>query len=206
MSEPQKNDSAFDDESMHVGPIYARALLSAAESSGNVEEIMDQFHSLIHDVFDKQPVLEMGLANPKLPPEEKIRVLDKVFADKMDVTLLTFLKVVSRRGRLNAIRGIYRAAAAMRDEAVGRVRVVVTTAQPLDAAATTSLKEKLQNLFKKQVSITSKVDASVLGGLIVRVGDVVFDGSVDGQLKLLKKATLAKAEIAIREKLSSLAS
>ena len=206
MSEPQKNDSVFDDESMHVGPIYAKALLSAAESSGKVDEIMDQFHSLIHDVFDKQPVLEMGLANPKLPPEEKIRVLDKVFAGKMDATLLTFLKVVSRRGRLNAIRGMYRAAAAMRDEAVGRVRVVVTTAQPLDAAATTSLKEKLQNLFKKQVSITSKVDASVLGGLIVRVGDVVFDGSVDGQLKLLKKATLAKAEIAIREKLSSLAS
>ena len=206
MSEPQKNDSVFDDESMHVGPIYAKALLSAAESSGNVDEIMDQFHSLIHDVFDKQPVLEMGLANPKLPPEEKIRLLDKVFAGKMDATLLTFLKVVSRRGRLNAIRGMYRAAAAMRDEAVGRVRVVVTTAQPLDAAATTSLKEKLQNLFKKQVSITSKVDASVLGGLIVRVGDVVFDGSVDGQLKLLKKATLAKAEIAIREKLSSLAS
>ena len=94
----------------------------------------------------------------------------------------------------------------MRDEAVGRVRVLVTTAQQLDTDAISSLKKKLQNLFKKEVAITTKVDATVLGGLIVRVGDVVFDGSVDGQLKLLKKATLAKAEIAIREKLSSLAS
>jgi len=148
----------------------------------------------------------MALANPKLASDEKIRVLDKVFAGKMDATLLTFLKVVSRRGRLNAIRGIYRAAASLRDEAVGRVRVLVTTAQPLDEAALKSLKEKLQNLFKKDVAITSKVDATILGGLIVRVGDMVFDGSVDGQLNLLKKATLAKAEIAIREKLSSLAS
>ncbi len=206
MSETQKSDSAFDDESMHVGPIYAKALLAAAGSTGNVDSVMEQFHSLIHDVFDKQPVLEMALANPKLASDEKIRVLDKVFAGKMDATLLTFLKVVSRRGRLNAIRGIYRAAASLRDEAVGRVRVLVTTAQPLDEAALKSLKEKLQNLFKKDVAITSKVDATILGGLIVRVGDMVFDGSVDGQLNLLKKATLAKAEIAIREKLSSLAS
>ena len=206
MSEPQKNDSVFDDESMHVGPIYAKALLAAVGSTGSIDTIMDQFHSLIKDVFDKQPVLEMALANPKLPSEEKIRVLDKVFAGKMDATLLTFLKVVSRRGRLNAIRGIYRSAAALQDEAVGRIRVLVTTAQQLDTDAISSLKEKLQNLFKKEVAITTKVDATVLGGLIVRVGDVVFDGSVDGQLKLLKKATLAKAEIAIREKLSSLAS
>ncbi len=206
MSETQKSDSAFDDESMHVGPIYAKALLAAVGSTGNVESVMEQFHSLIHDVFDKQPVLEMALANPKLASDEKIRVLDKAFAGKMDATLLTFLKVVSRRGRLNAIRGIYRAAASLRDEAVGRVRVLVTTAQQLDEAALKSLKEKLQNLFKKDVAITSKVDATILGGLIVRVGDLVFDGSVDGQLNLLKKATLAKAEIAIREKLSSLAS
>ncbi len=206
MSEPQKNDSVFDDESMLVGPIYAKALLAAVGSTGSIDTIMEQFHSLINDVFDKQPVLEMALANPKLPLEEKIRVLDKAFAGKMDATLLTFLKVVSRRGRLNAIRGIYRAAAALRDEAVGRVRVQVTTAQQLDTVAISSLKEKLQNLFKKEVAITTKVDATVLGGLIVRVGDMVFDGSVDGQLKLLKKATLAKAEIAIREKLSSLAS
>ena len=206
MSENQKNESVFDDESMHVGPIYAKALLAAIGSSGNVDALMEQFHSLIHDVFDKQPVLEMALANPKLPSDEKIRVLDKAFGGKMDATLLTFLKVVSRRGRLSAIRGIYRAAAALRDEAIGRVRVLVTTSQPLDAVALSSLKEKLQNLFKKEVAITTKVDATILGGLIVRVGDMVFDGSVDGQLNLLKKATLAKAEIAIREKLSSLAS
>ena len=206
MSENQKNESVFDDESMHVGPIYAKALLAAIGSSGNVDALMEQFHSLIHDVFDKQPGLEMALANPKLPSDEKIRVLDKAFGGKMDATLLTFLKVVSRRGRLSAIRGIYRAAAALRDEAIGRVRVLVTTSQPLDAVALSSLKEKLQNLFKKEVAITTKVDATILGGLIVRVGDMVFDGSVDGQLNLLKKATLAKAEIAIREKLSSLAS
>jgi F-type H+-transporting ATPase subunit delta len=86
------------------------------------------------------------------------------------------------------------------------LRIIVTTAQPLDAAAVESLKVKLQDIFKAEVVITTKVDASVLGGLLIRVGDVVFDGSVDGQLKQLRKATLAKAEQVIRDKLNSLAS
>lgn len=205
MSEAQENTAVFDDESMHIGPVYAKALLAAVPLSGNVDGLMAQFRSLIHDVLNKQPALEAALANPKISAEEKIRILDKVFAGKMDPTLLTFLKVVSRRGRLNVLRGIYSAASAMRDEAVGLVRVVVTTAQQLDQPAIDSLKEKLQSLLKKEVAVTSRVDASILGGLIVRIGDVVFDGSVDGQLSQLKKATLIKAELAIREKLSSLA-
>ncbi len=205
MSEAQVNTAVFDDESMHIGPVYAKALLAVVGLSGDMNGLMEQFRSLIHDVLDKHPALEAALANPKISSEEKIRILDKVFADKMDPTLLTFLKVVSKRGRLNVLRGIYGAASALRDEAVGLVRVVITTAQQLDPSAVNSLKEKLRNLFKKEVAVTTKVDASILGGLIVRVGDVVFDGSVDGQLNQLKKATLVKAELAIREKLSSLA-
>lgn len=205
MPEAQVNTADFDDESMHIGPVYAKALLAVVGLSGDLNGLMEQFRSLIQDVLDKQPAFEAALANPKISAEEKMRILDKVFAEKMDPTLLTFLKVVSKRGRLNVLRGIYGAASAMRDEAVGIVRVVITTAQELDSSAVKSLKDKLQQLFKKEVAVTTKVDASILGGLIVRVGDVVFDGSVDGQLNQLKKATLVKAELAIREKLSSLA-
>ena len=205
MSEAQVNTAVFDEESMYIGPVYAKALLAAVGSSGDADGLMTQFKSFIQDVLDKQPALEAALANPKISAEEKIRILDKVFAGKMDPTLLTFLKVLSKRGRLNVLRGIYAASAALRDEAIGLVRVIITTAQQLDQSAIDSLKEKLQVVFKKKVAITAKVDATVLGGLIVRVGDAVFDGSVDGQLNQLKKATLAKAELAIREKLSILA-
>lgn len=206
MSESTKNDTVFDDESMHVGQVYAKALLGAAESSGSVDETANQFQSLVLDVLDKQPALETALANPKLAAEEKVRILDKVFAGKMDRTLLTFLKVVVTRGRFGAIRSIYQSVVRLRDEAVGRLRIIVTTAEALDAAAVQSLTTKLREIFKTEVVVSTKVDASVLGGLLIRVGDVVFDGSVDGQLKQLRKATIAKAEQVIRDKLSSLAS
>jgi F-type H+-transporting ATPase subunit delta len=206
MSESIKNETAFDDESMHVGQVYAKALLGAAGAAGNVDGMVQQFHSLIADVLDKQPALEAVLANPKLAADEKIRILEKVFAGKMDGTLLTFLKVLAVRRRFGAIRSVYQSVVRLRDEAVGRLRILVTTAQELDASAIESLTKKLGEIFKTEVVVSTKVDASVLGGLMIRVGDVVFDGSVDGQLNQLKKATIAKAEQVIRDRLSSLAS
>jgi F-type H+-transporting ATPase subunit delta len=206
MSESTKNETVFDDEAMHVGQVYAKALLGAAESSSSINETVDQFQSLMADVLDKQPALETALANPKLAADDKIKLLDKIFGSKMDKTLLTFLKVLATRGRFGAIRSIYQSVVRLRDEAVGRLRIVVTTAEALDSAAVDSLKAKLREIFKTEVVVSTKVDASVLGGLLIRVGDVVFDGSVDGQLKQLRKATIAKAEQVIRDKLSSLAS
>ena len=206
MSESIKSETVYDDESMHVGQVYAKALLGAAEAAGKVDGMVEQFQSFVVDVLDKQPVFESALANPKVPFDEKIRMLDKVFGNKMDGTLLTFLKVLATRRRFGTVRSIYQSVVRLRDEAVGRLRIVVTTAQALDQDAVETLKSKLQDIFKAEVVMSTKVDASVLGGVLIRVGDVVFDGSVDGQLKQLRKATIAKAEQVIRDKLSSLAS
>jgi F-type H+-transporting ATPase subunit delta len=203
--ESNAQSNVFDDESMHVGQIYAKAFLGAAEASKSVDNAVTHFESFV-EVLDKQPAFESALANPKLPAEDKIRMLDKVFASKLDGTLLKFLKVIAVRRRFGAIRSIFQSVMNLRDEAVGRLRVIVTTAQPLDESSVKSLTEKLKGIFKKDVVLTAKVDPSVLGGLLIRVGDVVFDGSVDGQLKQLKSATSAKTEQVIRDKLSSLAS
>lgn len=191
---------------MHVGQVYAKALLAASEATGNVDEMVAQFDSFVHDVLDKQPILELALANPKLPADEKVRVLDKAFAQNMDSTLLKFLKVLAIRRRFGAVRSVFQSVSNLRDEAVGRLRILVTTAQPLDAEALESVKMKLTGIFKTEVILNTKVDASVLGGLLIRVGDVVYDGSVDGQLKQLRAATIAKTEQTIRDKLNTLAS
>lgn len=206
MSESKQTTTVFDDESMHVGQVYAKALLAASEAAGNVDAMVAQFESFVHDVLDKQPILESALANPKLGSDEKIQVLDKAFAGKMDGTLLRFLKVLATRRRFGAIRSVFQSVSNLRDEAIGRLRILVTTAQPLDVKALEVLKTQLSGIFKKEVILNTKVDATVLGGLLIRVGDVVYDGSVDGQLKQLRAATIAKTEQTIRDKLSSLAS
>ncbi len=206
MSEANLVETVFDDESLHVGQVYAKALLAAAQAEGKVDTIVDQLESLVQDVLSKQPALSAAFVNPKIAVESSVDLLDRVFGRSMDPILLKALKVMARRRRLGMIGSIQQAASRMRDEAQGRLQVLVTTAQALDATALNNLRDKLKDMLKADVALTNKVDPSLIGGLLVRIGDTVFDGSVDGQLNQMKKATLTKAEQTIREKLSSLSS
>ena len=95
--------TVFDSEQQHVGQVYARALLSAAKEVNSLDRAVDELESLVVDVLDKQPALELALANPKMPAEDKMSLLDRVFGKNMDTTLLKFLKVVCRRHRMYCI-------------------------------------------------------------------------------------------------------
>jgi F-type H+-transporting ATPase subunit delta len=196
--------TVFDSEEQYVGQVYGKALLSAAQREGKLDAIADELESLIHDVFDKNQRFEANLANPRLSFERKWAMLDRVFGNKMDGTLLRFLKVVCRRNRMSAIRAIQQSASKQRDEIAGRIQVSLTVAQPLDTAAENALVAKLKTVFNKDVRLVTRVNPGILGGLIIRVGDTVFDASVDGQLRTLRKSVGAKTEGALRNVASNL--
>jgi F-type H+-transporting ATPase subunit delta len=196
--------TVFDSEEQHVGEVYARALLATAAANKEVDAVVDQLESLVRDVLDRNPKLEAVLSNPKMPIETKWEFLDRIFSGKMHGTLLTFLKVVGRRHRLNAIRAIQKAASKLRDEMAGRMQVHVTVSQPLDDAARSALVDRLQKVFKKEVRLETRIDPSIVGGLVVRVGDTVFDGSIDGQLQSLRKTVGMRSENALRSVASNL--
>jgi F-type H+-transporting ATPase subunit delta len=198
-----KIPTVFDSEEQQVGEVYARALL-ASVAPQDADALVDELESLVHDVLDKNHKLETALANPKMPVESKWELLDRVFGGRMNGKLLTFLKVVGRRHRLNAIRSIQRAATKLRDEAAGRIQVQVTVPQPLSDAEKSSLVERLKQVFKKDVRLEALVDPSIIGGLVIRVGDTVFDGSIDGQLQSLRKTVGSRTEYALRSAAANL--
>jgi F-type H+-transporting ATPase subunit delta len=197
--------TVFDDEHQHVGELYAKALLGAAETSGSLETVVAQLESIVTEVLDRQPAFEMALSNPKVSQQQRMDLLDKVFGQKLDPVLLRFLKVLCRRGRLGFIRSIQKSVVTMRDDALGRLRVSVTTAQPLNDSQRQELTEKLKSVFKSDVALSIKVNPAILGGILVRIGDTVFDGSLDGRLSQLKKIAAERAEQNLRAKFSSLA-
>lgn len=205
MSEQTKKiPTVFDSEEQHVGEVYARALLGAAQSANKVDAVVEQFESLVADVLDKNPKIELALANPKMSVEDKWSLIDRVFGGKMEPTLVTMLKVLARRQRLGSLRSIQKSASDLRDELAGRIQVQVTVASELDAGAREALVAKLKTVFKKDVRLNTKVDPNILGGLIVRVGDTVLDGSVDGQLAALRKTVGQRSETALRSTSGSL--
>jgi F-type H+-transporting ATPase subunit delta len=200
----KKIPTVFDSEEQHVGEVYARALLAAGQNSKSIDAIVDQLESLVVDVLDKNSKVDYALSNPKMSVEDKWGMIDRVFAGKMDPTLVTFLKVLARRQRLGSLRSVQRSASLLRDQMAGRIQVQATVAQELTTAAKDALVENLKKVFKKDVRLTTKVDPSILGGLIVRVGDTVLDGSVDGQLAALRKTVGQRAENALRTVADSL--
>lgn len=197
-----KIPTVFDSDEQQIGEIYATALLGAV-AKDKIDQVVDEFESFVSGILDKHPALDVAIANPKLSVESKNEMLDRIFKGKMDNTLLTFLKVLGRRQRLGSLRAIQKAASRLADETAGRVRAVVTVSDQLSADAQRTLTEKLSAIFKKEVRIAVKVDPNILGGLVVRIGDTVFDGSVDGQLKSLHKLVSQRAENAVRSIASS---
>lgn len=190
--------TVFDSEEQHVGQVYAKALLQAAMSSNKVDVVVEELESFVDDVLSKNAAIDFFLSNPKQSVESKMGLLDRVFAGKMDSTLLNFLKVLCRRQRIQFVRGVARAAAELRDEIAGRVKVLVTTSAPLDSSIESALATKLKQTLNKEVRLVKKVDPTIIGGLVVRVGDTVFDGSVDGQLRVLRRELTAKTDASIR--------
>ena len=90
------------------------------------------------------------------------------------------------RGRVPNLPGIARSLRQMVDEVAGRVRVRLVSAKPLDAAAETRIRSALGKATGKTVLCEKSVDESLLGGVITQVGDVIYDGSLRGELESLK--------------------
>jgi F-type H+-transporting ATPase subunit delta len=181
-------------------------LLSVARKSSNTDELLSQFQSVVEEVLSKNPKLEAALNSPKLSLEQKESLLEKILGSHVDPTVLKFLKVLCRRQRLNYVRGIQRSITDFRDEELGRVRVTVTSALPLSDQEVDGIRTQLKSKLNREVSVVTKVDPAIIGGLVLRIGDTVFDGSVTGKFDQMLRATKSGSARALSKEGTSLIS
>jgi F-type H+-transporting ATPase subunit delta len=120
--------------------------------------------------------------------------------------MLNFLKVVARKGRADCLQPIARAARRMLDESAGRLQAVMTTAHPVDDATKRKVAERFGRVLGKEISLDSRIDPAILGGLVVRVGDTVYDGSLRSQLDRVRRDTVDRVSQQIRQSLERFAS
>ena len=196
---------AVDSGLQHLGSVYAKALLGAAEKAGQSQQVLEELESLVGDVLDKLPQLDAAFASPRLSVEEKTALLDRAFSGKMSPTMLHFLKVVARHGRLNAMRAVLRAARKLYNEMRGRVEVRVETAYPLTSALRERILARLTQMLGREVVLTTVINGDLLAGLVVRIGDTVYDGSLATRLKSMQEVTLEHTKQSIRQSLDRFA-
>ena len=189
MSEAVKHETVLDTGAEQLGKTYARALIGAAQNAGVAEQVVSQLTQLADEYLAGSPKLAAAFASPRIETEEKVRVIDRVFGDEFHPILVKFLKVMAGRDRLGYVTAVSRAAESIYDDMMGRVLAEVRTAVPLDDAMRSQIASQLGKTLNKDVRLKESVDPDLIGGIVVRVGDTVFDNSVANSLdKVARRA------------------
>jgi len=191
MTEAAQHETVLDTGAEQLGKTYARALIGAAGKAGVADQVVEQLGRLVDEYLGGSPQLQAAFASPRIEAEEKVRVLERLFSDEFDPLLIKFLKVMAQRDRLGYVDAVRNAADEIHDDMMGRVVASVRTAVPLDDTLRNQISERLGTLLNKQVRLRESVDPELIGGVVIRVGDRVFDSSVSNQLDKMAKRTRA---------------
>jgi F-type H+-transporting ATPase subunit delta len=169
-----------------IARVYAEALLDAVPAD-QADAIVEELQSLVFDLFGAQPELEAFLSNLAIGRERKAEAIRRVFQDRASGRFLNFLLVLNDHQRLDLIRAIAQQAQNLQEQRKGLLRVDVTSAVPLGDDQKDRLTGEIRQLFAREPVVNAMVDPEILGGLIVRVGDWLFDASVATQLTNIRK-------------------
>lgn len=166
---------------------YAEALLALATKAGDAEG-WGALVSALGDAVTQDVTLRRFLEAPQVSAAEKNQVIAKALEGQAPPTFVRFVqKLVSNRRQM-LLPDVAVEYHSLLDDAAGRVHARVTVARPFDAAATASLQAALSQALNKTVVAHVSVDERILGGVVVRVGDKVMDGSVKRRLGRLRDA------------------
>ncbi len=173
--------------------MYAQAFLGATEKSADANTLIEELSSVVDDVLNRFPKLEQTLQSSLVSQEQKEQLLSRIFGGKASTDVLNFLKVLSRHGRLGLVRQVTRIVKQLHAKRSGKTDVEIRVASPLDDTTFAEIQTQLRKALNTEPILNVRVDPSLLAGIVVRVGDRVYDGSVQSQLERTRAAIIQKA-------------
>ena len=176
--------------SARLGQVYAEALHAAAVAEDRADPVGEELQAAA-DAVRSSPKVAAFLASGAVAKKTKFPVLAAGFEQNASGLLRKFLGVLTQNNRLELLPAVAAAYRDLRDKAHNRVRATVTSAVPLTPDQLASVKQTLTTNLQAEPVLTARVDADLLGGLVVRVGDRVFDTSVRTRLLSLQNTLLA---------------
>jgi F-type H+-transporting ATPase subunit delta len=169
---------------------YTRALFELAQEAGSREEV-GQDLSAFDGFLAGDEDLREALLSPVLTRDVKAQVLDAVLdATGPNPYVANFLRVLLEARKLSLLSQMVAAFRDLADEAAGRVQGTVAASMPLEEADVKALSEALSRTLRKEVRLGSELDPALCGGVVARVGNLVFDGSVRTQLQRMRETLI----------------
>lgn len=167
-----------------VEKVYSEALFELAAENGTTEDTEKELSAVV-GIFGENPDLYSVLSAPTISDKDKTGIVEKIFGGRVSETTLSFLCLLTRKGRINHLEGIASAYRALWCEEAGILEVRVVSAVALSDTQRKALSDKLSQKYGKRIIMTEKTDPDILGGVIVSFGDTMLDGSVRTKLKNL---------------------
>jgi len=166
---------------------YARALLDIGKEEGNLRKVLSETEEFAGNL-DRSPDLRDAMESAHVGRQVKQATLDSVISKAGFLpTTKSFLSLLVDKGRMNVLPAILSELRRMVEEHEGIERVEVTVPMPMSAPQKDHLRSVLERRTGKKVELEESLDPAVLGGMVVRVGSTVYDGSVRTQIQQIRQ-------------------
>ena len=162
---------------------YARAVYARATETSSVESWGEALALLAAVATDAS--MQEILDKPQLSKEQKGEILLKVLSDKLNQQQQNLVRLMAENGRLRALPEVAHQFEIYRAEAEGKVEAEVISAFALTSEQERAITEMLKSKLGRDVSITTSTDESLIGGVVIKAGDTIIDGSMKSQLESL---------------------
>ena len=170
-----------------VSKTYGEALFDLALEDGTLTTIIKEVN-VVKEAMKKNPDLLKLLSHPKIKKEEKISVIENIFKGRVSDSLVGFLVIVVQKDRYDDLDGIFEYFVAKVREYKNMGVASITSAVELAEEQKKQIEQRLLQTTKySQFELTFHVDKSLIGGLVIRIGDRVVDSSVKTKLQMLAK-------------------
>jgi len=169
-----------------VASRYAKSIIDLSKEQGSLETVKDDITQIIA-IIKENSELQAVLSNPIIKLDKKRAILEALFKDKVNPMILSFFTIMINKGRAELIYATAQEFVREYNVVKGIVKATVTSAVALSDHNLAALRDTIAKEINAQVILTNKVDASLIGGFVIAVGDRQLDESIAGKLNRLER-------------------
>lgn len=168
---------------------YALALYEVAEEKGKIDEYINELKEII-DVINYNSDFLLIIKHPELSTSKKKDIFESIFKGKIENDVLSFLMILIEKNRFMELERITEEIKKIYLEKKCTITAEVTTVVPLNEQERNSLTNKLQKKYNRNVILKEELDSQILGGVLVRIGNEIIDGTIRTKLEQIRKLSL----------------
>ncbi len=173
-----------------IASSYAEAVLDLSSKNAQEENVLDEL-KMVNTVFASDKDMSIIINHPAIRATQKKEILRTVFSGKVSVLTENLINLLADKRRLDLLPFIESGYRELLNKRKNVVSALLTCSETMADANVANIKAQLTEHLGKRLELEVKVDPSLIGGVVLRLGDQVIDGSLNGRLKALEKALMA---------------